>query len=87
MGLFSMFSKAEKPFHDPWAAREAWRYEAPFKPNSRLFGCVLPSLGCLERPGPRHPTKLTSAALDGRAWQLSDAVEACAGGHGGLLGL
>jgi hypothetical protein len=38
MGLFS---KPEKPFHDPWAAREAWRYQAPFKPNSRLLGCVL----------------------------------------------
>lgn len=46
MGLFS---KPEKPFRDPWAAREAWRYEAPFKPNTRLFGCVpdllLSSLG------------------------------------------
>lgn len=64
--LRGLFSKAEKPFHDPWHRREAWRYEAPFKPNDRLFGCVpppswlarsLPGPPC----GPRRSTDAPSA--------------------------
>lgn len=26
-----------KPFHDPWNRREAWRYQAPFKPDGGVL--------------------------------------------------